>query len=181
MSNTHEEYELFVQKIIKELGAMNPQHQKEFIGVRTQRSIKVDVSFELTPLGGARTLYIVECKHYNHRVPVDDVEEFHSKLDDIGAHKGIMFTTIGYQSGAIKAARGRGIALAVLTKDRLSNQIDYIVNSDTDYQPFDRPNPEFIQGALYGLYGNYENPIRFNGPMDLYGMCVLSGLETSQT
>jgi restriction system protein len=57
----------------------------------------------------------VECKCYAHKVSVDDIEEFHSKIDDIGAHKGIMVTTVGYQEGAVKTARGRGIALALLT------------------------------------------------------------------
>jgi len=73
----------------------------------------VDVSFD-GQLLGARILGLVECKCYKSRVEVSDVEEFHSKHDDIGAHKGIMFTTVGYEAGAKKVAKGRGIALFIL-------------------------------------------------------------------
>jgi hypothetical protein len=62
-------------------------HGKSYEGRITGRKIKVDVSFTLSIAGGAKLLVIVECKNYNHRVPVDDVEELHSKIDDIGAQK----------------------------------------------------------------------------------------------
>src|SRR4030095_8843737 len=83
---------------------------KTYTGRVSVRKIAMEVSFEAQLLG-AQILGLVECKCYKSRVEVSDVEEFHSKVDDIGAHKGIMFTTVGYESGAIKVAQGRGIVL----------------------------------------------------------------------
>lgn len=110
-------YVVFTQLVIEELVGVTVHHHRVFKGRISQRDIKIDVSFNYS-VAGSNLLFLVECKCYNHSVPVDDVEEFHSKIDDIGAHKGIMISTIGFQEGAIKAATGRGIALALLTKDR---------------------------------------------------------------
>ena len=110
----------------------------------SQREIKVDVSFNYD-IAGANLLFLVECKCYSHKVPVDDVEEFHSKLDDIGAHKGILITTRGFQDGAIKTARGRGIALAMLTTEHQPGELKYVVNSSQSLRP--------IMGNHYFLAG----------------------------
>ena len=137
---------------------MDAQHQREFVGIRSQRKIKVDVSFEMSALGGAKTTYVVECKCNKHSVPVDDVEEFHSKLDDIGAHKGIMVTTVGFQEGAIKTAKGRGIALALLTDEPQKNEIRYVVNSaqPPDFEHLMRKSDSLLQGNFKGLHDEYN-------------------------
>jgi hypothetical protein len=44
---------------------------------------------------------------------VSDVLELIGRLGDIGAHKGVIVTTIGFQEGAIKLAQSHDIALAV--------------------------------------------------------------------
>ena len=174
VSNQPDEYERFVQQVIAELGIMNPEHQREFVGIRSQRKIKVDVSFELTPLGGARTIYVVECKCYNHRVPVDDIEEFHSKLDDIGAHKGILITTVGFQEGAIKTAKGRGIALALLTKESQPGELRFIVNSAQPTQSRSVESDALLQGNFKGLFGDYDVGLRFDSVGQLYGVLVMN-------
>ena len=113
---TSSEYEKFIYCMCQALGEPDGiivHRNKVYTGRLSRRKIKVDVSFE-GQLLGARILGLVECKCYKSRVEVSDVEEFHSKLDDIGAHKGIMFTTVGYEAGAKKVAKGRGIALFIL-------------------------------------------------------------------
>lgn len=98
----------------------------------------------LVGLLGARILCIVECKCYSKRVGVADVEEFHSKLDDIGAHKGIMITTIGFEAGAKKAAEGRGIGLLILGENQAAGAIRIERKSAT------RPQESAVlQGAFY--------------------------------
>ncbi len=111
------EYEEFVAAVCRELlscDGVKVFRDKEFVGRVSHRTIKADVSFEMSVLG-TNVLFIAECKCYKSRVHVGEVEEFNSKLQDIGGHKGIMFTTVGYQTGAVKAARGFGIALAQLS------------------------------------------------------------------
>jgi len=122
------EYEDFVRKICEELGApsgVTIHRESSFTGRISNRKIIMDVSFEAQILG-AYVLGLVECKCYKDRVEVSDVEEFYSKLDDIGAHKGIMFTTVGYEAGAIKVAEGRGIALFVLRGEQGPGEIRVI-------------------------------------------------------
>jgi ribosomal protein L40E len=72
----------------------------------------IDIVIE-TQLAGLNILILVECKYYKRRVEIADVLEFAERLDDVGAQKGAIVTTVGFQDGATKVARGRGIALIV--------------------------------------------------------------------
>jgi hypothetical protein len=58
--------------------------------------------------------WIIECKDYTSTVPVNDVEEFHSKIQQItGANvKGFMFVTSSLQAGAYEYADNCGIGVA---------------------------------------------------------------------
>ena len=119
------EYEDFIYGICYALNVESKAtvyRDKTYTGRISGRRIKMEVSFEAHLLG-ARILGLVECKCYKSRVEVSDVEEFHSKVDDIGAHKGIMFTTVGYEDGAVKVAKGRGIALFILREGQEPNEI----------------------------------------------------------
>lgn len=74
---------------------------------------------------------VIECKDYSGNISVDDVEEFHAKLQQIGADntKGLMITRYGsFQKGAISYAMSQHIGLArVLPND----QIDYFIHTLT--------------------------------------------------
>lgn len=75
--------------------------------------IQFDLSIEVTlPQSQDPSLIcLIECKNYGHKVPVDDVEEFVSKLDQIGAHKGIIVSTGGFQKGAFAVAKNKRLGL----------------------------------------------------------------------
>jgi hypothetical protein len=168
------DYEQFVRQVVESLVGVEVFQGKEYEGRITGRKIKVDVSFLLSVAGGANLLIIVECKHYRHRVPVDDVEEFHSKLDDIGAQKGILVTTVGFQDGAIKAARGRRIALARLTTESQPGEIQYIANHARPVPPMTRSrSPEFFQGNVRGLVCETSGGLRFESFSQLLGMLIV--------
>ena len=79
------------------------------------RDIVFDVSIELY-LPGSRdysALVLVECKNYSHSVPVDDVEEFFSKVQQVAAAnaKAVVASTASFQSGARAFAKSKGIGL----------------------------------------------------------------------
>lgn len=62
-------------------------------------------------------IIIIECKDYKDKVTIDDVEEFHAKLQQIGADntKGMLISRNGkYQKSAINYAKAKGITLAKL-------------------------------------------------------------------
>lgn len=75
--------------------------------------IFVDVALEICrePGSSPYLVWVWECKDYNRLVPVDDVEEFHGKLEQLGVHrtKGTMICRNGFQKGALTAAKHWGI------------------------------------------------------------------------
>lgn len=56
-------------------------------------------------------LTVVECKDYNHAVPVHEVEAFVTKSRDVHAHKAVMASSSGFQSGAQEVASKHNITL----------------------------------------------------------------------
>lgn len=142
----YRKYEDFIHEVCRELEVprgVKVSRATSYTGRISGRKIVVDVSCE-TQLLGARILCIVECKCYSKRVEVSDVEEFHSKLDDIGAHKGIIFTTVGYEAGAKKVAEGRGIALLVLGENQAAGAIR--IERKSAARP---PESDMLQGVFF--------------------------------
>ena len=87
--------------------------------------IITDVSMELFLPDRDRPslVWIFECKDYNSPIPVDDVEEFHAKLEQIGEDNttGTIVTSGGLQRSALTYARSKGIGVIRLLPD---DQID---------------------------------------------------------
>ena len=146
------DYETLVQALVRDFklaGALEVFHLREFVGKRSRRRIKVDVSFEMD-LSGFKVLFLVECKHYNQNVGVAEIEEFRTKMDDIGAHKGIVFTTVGFQAGAVQTAKAYGIGLARLSDRARPGDMHVISNSlERRVPPMERVAGEVLSGALY--------------------------------
>lgn len=89
--------------------------QKGYFSRDREKNIIFDVSIEVY-LPGQETysvLVLIECKNYNHRVPVDDVEEFYAKVQQVsGANiKGIVASTNAFQEGSFKYSKSKGIGL----------------------------------------------------------------------
>jgi len=90
-------------------------HRRPYPSRDRGTDIIVDVSIEVSRKGANTPflLWVWECKAYRHSVPVDDVEEFHAKLEQIGADrtKGTIVTTGKFQRGASRYAQAKGIGL----------------------------------------------------------------------
>ena len=71
---------------------------------------QIDVYATYTAMG-AEMKVIAECKQYKNRVNRDKVVLLADKVRSLGAQKGILLSTAGFQSGAIKYAKEDGIAL----------------------------------------------------------------------
>jgi Zn-dependent peptidase ImmA (M78 family) len=93
-------------KIYKKKGYYSKDREKDII---------FDVSIEITfPGQGTYSLLVLmECKNYDHRVPVDDVEELFAKSQQISPSntKLIVVSTNSFQEGAFKFARSKGMGL----------------------------------------------------------------------
>lgn len=74
-----------------------------------------DISIEIYLPGADEysSLVLIECKNYGHSVPVDDVEEFFAKVQQVAAAnaKAIIASTASFQSGAREFAKSKGIGL----------------------------------------------------------------------
>lgn len=90
--------------------------------------IEVDVSVECYSADATEPslLLVVECKDYSSPIPVDEVEEFKAKLDQIAGKnvKGLVFSTNSFQKGALKYAASNGIALVRILP---SEQIEWVL------------------------------------------------------
>jgi restriction system protein len=89
---------------------------------------KIDVLARITFFAGAVFIVLVECKHQARPVEREDVMVLDSKLRDVGAHKGILFSTSGFQSGALQYAKARGVATVTVVQDAWL----YITRAATD-------------------------------------------------
>jgi len=69
-----------------------------------------DAVAEFTVLNGGQIIVLIECKRYSRPVERKHVLTLWAKLQDVSAHKAMMFSTCGFQSGALEYARSKNIA-----------------------------------------------------------------------
>lgn len=103
-------------------------HRKGYYSRDRKKDIITDISIEIYVDNPAENnsikpsvIIVLECKDYTHSLSVDDVEEFHAKLQQIGADntKGIIITRCAlYQESAINYAKAKGIMIKAWKKDR---------------------------------------------------------------
>jgi Restriction endonuclease len=91
------------------------KHEPRYYSSARNKEIKFDVSIEVFRKGATipYLVWVWECKNYTKKVPVDDVEEFHAKLNQIGANrtKGTLITPSGFDESTLQFARSEGIGL----------------------------------------------------------------------
>ena len=101
--------------------------KKSYVSKETNSNVIVDISIEtfLPNADKYSQLTIIECKNYESAVPINDIREFGSILNEIGTHKtnGIMISKSRFQEGAYNFAVSTGIGLAIL-KDK--SELDWI-------------------------------------------------------
>ena len=131
-------FKLFKSHVLSGEYTLNPNKcqffiQKGYYSDKRKKEIKVDISIEVHANNkeNLSLLVVIECKNYNKSVSVDDIEEFESKLSQIAGKnvKGIVFTTKGFQSGALEFASNTGIALARYLPD---DQIHWFLERTPD-------------------------------------------------
>lgn len=109
---TPQEYEIGVEQIIREWGVglteFKVQRLERLAGSDGEYVIDVSARFETL---GVNFLVLIECKHHKNPIKREVVQILHEKLGSTGAHKGIIFATTSFQSGAIEYAQKHGIAL----------------------------------------------------------------------
>lgn len=99
---------------------------------------EIDVTARFEALG-ADFLVLVECKHHKSPIKREVVQVLRDRVSAVGGHKGMIFSTAPFQSGAVKYARSHGIALVLVA----SGSVGYLsrtYGSEPSPPPFDVPD-----------------------------------------
>lgn len=131
--------------------------------------IVVDVAIELRlkPNASPTLIWVFECKSLRRPVSVDDIEEFHAKIQQIGENntEGTIVTESALQKSALSYARAKGIGvIRVFPEGRL----DHVLFSVTDGKPERRIECAECETAL--IDRKYRGPISVVGEHD--GRCA---------
>lgn len=79
---------------------------------------EIDVLVTFSRFGGARFIVLVECKHQRRPVERQDVMTLDAKVRVVGAHKGMLFSTSGIQSGALEYAEAHALATVAVVNGK---------------------------------------------------------------
>jgi hypothetical protein len=120
-------------------------YQKKSYYSRDRASgIIVDISIEVWLPNAEKwsILWVCECKDYSSPVPVNDLEEFKAKLNQIAGVniKGVFATSCALQKSALSYARSNGIGIIRMLP---GDQIKWIMHLMTDRSYDDPLNPFF--------------------------------------
>lgn len=96
---------------------------------------QIDVYASYTALG-AEMKVLVECKQFGSAIKRDYIILLADKVRSLGAQKGILLSTAGFQSGAIEYAEAHGIALIQVFDTRV-NWYSHSAGPDADIQEDD--------------------------------------------
>lgn len=112
------EFELLVHeyliKLGKDLKVFKANHDSLVKGQDGEYQIDILVEFEVLK---ANFVVIVECKRHKSPIKREIVLALNSKLDSLGANKGMLFATADFQRGAITYAQLHNITLIKVTKN----------------------------------------------------------------
>jgi restriction system protein len=122
-SITPDEYEKEVAALLQALARDLPGFQVQHLETVStpDGSYKIDVTARFSQLG-VDFLILVECKDHARPVERKDVQVLADKLRAASAQKGMLFSTNGFQKGAIEYAKARRIALVRLIEGELTYQ-----------------------------------------------------------
>ncbi|MGH9822444.1 MAG: restriction endonuclease [Blastocatellia bacterium] len=117
-----EAYEEIVADICRQFAAdfCRLADPKEVVSVRQRNKFtgrsgqvhEIDVSVEFT-MSGLTFITLIECKHWQRPVGIEEVMVLKQRLEDIGAQKGVLVSSRGFQKGAVVFAKSHGIALVL--------------------------------------------------------------------
>lgn len=118
---TPTEFEKLVKDFFQEIGGnlVNFQVKHNVKLKSNDGEYQIDVFAEFEALN-TNIKVLVECKKHKNKIKRETVQVLFDKLRATGSHKGIIFSTNGFQSGAYKYAREHGIALITVIDGKLT-------------------------------------------------------------
>jgi restriction system protein len=103
---TPKAFEVYVADYLRRMAHLEGWKKPSFRVLNRELMRREEGAFELDVTVRFRALklnflVLVECKHYHpgHKVPCDAVMLLYAKLKTLDAHKGVVFSTSGFQKG----------------------------------------------------------------------------------
>lgn len=119
------------------LRSFSVQHLETLPGSAGEYVIDAVARFQV--FGGAEIAVLVECKKLKRSVERDVIMILEGKMRETGSHKGIIFSTSGFQRGAIQYAAERGIALITFVDGAHTYVTRSVDEMPRSYLPVDLP------------------------------------------
>lgn len=139
MALTPDEFEVFVKDQLErqvrnaKLKSFVVSEKERLKGPDGEYEIDIVIRFEILD---AEIVVLVECKRHKNRIKRELVQVLYDKRRSLGAHKCMMFSTSGYQSGAIEYASNNGVTLIQVTPGSMTR----LTRSETGFVPAGTPD-----------------------------------------
>jgi restriction system protein len=147
---TPKQFEEEVEKLVRKMGIdlkdFSVQRLEKIQGDDGIYEIDVTARFEAI---GANFLVLIECKHHKHPIKREVVQVLFDRLRSVAGHKGMIFSTSAFQSGAIEFARAHGILLVQIADGRTA----YLTRSFDQSPPLPEGAPRYV-GWIIGINEN---------------------------
>jgi hypothetical protein len=120
--------EVFQAYVLQGQGIVH-RHRKYRGASGQQHDIDVSVEFmEQSPMR-IKTIWFIECKWWSQKVGVQEVLVLDNRVKDVGAHKGIIVTNVGFQRGAKVFAESRGISLQIFDPGQNGRKVETVMHA----------------------------------------------------
>jgi hypothetical protein len=121
MNPPWKKYQETCAKFFRDLGLI-AEVEKAVNGVRGSHIVDVLVTGTISGIG---LTWVIECKAWKTNIPKEKVLTLVSIVQDIGADKGILLSEVGFQSGAIRSAKGTNVLLTSIKdlKDQVQDKL----------------------------------------------------------
>jgi len=156
-------FEKLTERIFAQL-VKHPEYEKVEHDVKLQgkdgpRQIDVLITSEVASM---TIKTIVECKDYKGKVSVGVIDALHSVMEDVNANKGVLVSSNGFSSTAIKKAKRLGISLytaheALSEKWKIDIEIPVLVteissvNATPTFQAFFNKGDQIHKDAFFNV------------------------------
>jgi len=104
--------------------------KKVYPGAKDPRGYEIDIAIELHLTSDLFLLFIFECKAHNRPIERSVVQQVIQVRDDISAHKAIIVSTNGFNSGAVRLAENNRIALWQWVNWRFKSVLPHMASID---------------------------------------------------
>ena len=133
---TSQDFELLVFDILKDCGSKLDNFEIIHNTFETSHDgtyqIDIKATFEAF---GTKVIVLVECKKHHSPIKREVVQILKDRLQSLGVHKGIIFSTSKFQSGCVEYAKEHGIALVRVIDGKLTYSVKSHDKEIINYPP----------------------------------------------